>query len=761
MKMRMWFNLLLVCLVTGSLLLVGCDDGDDGKDGKDGADGAPGSSLIDASTAPDEILATYDVVSEVTSVSIASPPVVTFTVTTSDGVPIAGIGALKAADDRFIRFTITKLVPGTNGDPDSWVAYTRDVVGDGSTPPDYDTGTEDFVDNGDGSYVFTFKTDVDMVSGVPYEPSLTHRVAGQIGSSGSSLEAQNMYIDFVPDGSPVTNTRNIAVMESCNECHDGLVFHGRRFIVEYCVNCHNPDLALTEGDFGEGNMSFMIHRIHNAGAFDVLDDGFQSEATYPQDVRNCRKCHNGDDEATAQGFNFKNVPNLAACTGCHDDEENHPADQVDNSGCAACHTPGLIEGYHTTANATPNNPNLLPDQRDIAYEVMGATVTGGNVVITFRITSDGELLDLNNLPADLADPGRWPGFLLPYALPQIGYDTPADYNNLGQNAGQPISVSLGVLQLAGELTCSVDNCTADFLDPVPMDATLRAVGLQGYFQQDLTGDGKSDVSLHTTSAVAVFENYDARRVVVENEKCASCHEFFEGHGGNRNYDIAICTMCHVPNLSSSGRSIDPVDAAGRPSDAFEELGLPTTDWPEDTNNLKDMIHGIHASAVRTTDYEFVRGRNDGIYYNWSEVTFPAENGTSNCLLCHADSYQEGRTTVPATYELPLAENLVETTVRTTTADDGLDTDFNDVLAARTTVPNDTDWVNSPTASTCFYCHDTEMAAGHMLQNGGVLSAADPEIQGFIQRIDYDAFETCTICHGPGKSADLSVVHGLE
>ena len=97
------------------------------------------------------------------------------------------------------------------------------------------------------------------------------------------------------------------------------------------------------------------------------------------------------------------------------------------------------------------------------------------------------------------------------------------------------------------------------------------------------------------------------------------------------------------------------------------MALGTSDtwtWPEDTNNLKDMIHGIHASAVRTFDYEFVRGRNDGIYYNWSEVTFPAEDGVRNCLLCHMEG----------TYELPLADNVLATTVRTTGTDDGLDGD---------------------------------------------------------------------------------------
>ena len=60
-------------------------------------------------------------------------------------------------------------------------AYTRDTTNDGSTPPDYDTGSS-LVDHGDGTYTFTFNTDVAMVTGVTYEPTLSHRVAGQIGS---------------------------------------------------------------------------------------------------------------------------------------------------------------------------------------------------------------------------------------------------------------------------------------------------------------------------------------------------------------------------------------------------------------------------------------------------------------------------------------------------------------------------------------------------------------------------------------------------
>ena len=44
----------------------------------------------------------------------------------------------------------------------------------------------------------------------------------------------------------------------------------------------------------------------------------------------------------------------------------------------------------------------------------------------------------------------------------------------------------------------------------------------------------------------------------------------------------------------------------------------------------------------------------------------------------------------------------------------------DVIAARKTVPNPTDLVNSQTAGTCYLCHDSDPAVAHMGQNGGVI-----------------------------------------
>ena len=111
-------------------------------------------------------------------------------------------------------------------------------------------------------------------------------------------------------------------------------------------------------------------------------------------------------------------------------------------------------------------------------------------------------------------------------------------------------------------TSLVDNgdgtFTATIAGAFPAGATRRAVGLQGYFQVDV---GADRYPLHTPSAVIAVSGDDARREVVDSNNCASCHEWFEGHGGNRVFNMNICTLCHVPNLSSSGRSITTPSAS--------------------------------------------------------------------------------------------------------------------------------------------------------------------------------------------------------
>ena len=97
-----------------------CDDGVACTVDTCGADGVcvhdpiscPEGQAIDLGTAPDDLVAALDVQSEITAITIDSPPVVEFTVTTANGTPITGIGALWEDSDRYVRFTITKAGAG-------------------------------------------------------------------------------------------------------------------------------------------------------------------------------------------------------------------------------------------------------------------------------------------------------------------------------------------------------------------------------------------------------------------------------------------------------------------------------------------------------------------------------------------------------------------------------------------------------------------------------------------------------------------------
>jgi hypothetical protein len=673
-----------------------------------------------------------------------------------EGVPLAGV------DGGDIRFTVAKLM--TASSPSSWQSYINRTetkeAGDPGTTPDGTTAFQAtaerastdggiFTDNGDGTYSYTFsfnfRTVTDPVA-VTYDPALTHRVAMQVSDN-----VTNASYDFVPvNPAAAPATRSIVSNANCSECHQRLGLHGGdRVSVDYCVTCHNPGTA----DANSGNtvdFTVMVHKIHDAADYTIW--GFNnsehdySDVLYPQDILDCRKCHNGDDPATPDGDDWKTVPSEAACSSCHPAPDN-----------VLSFTPDQIEAAHLTSNSTPNNPFLPPGVPNIVYVLNSATVDGNNqAVITFQILRDGEPINLLELPADLAAPGRWPGFILAYALSQEATDgiaTPAEYNNLGLSAAQPVSVSLGDLSpLASDLTDFAGTLAAnsdgtftattggtEFPTGVfPPGAFRRAVGLQGYFQVDVDGE---TYSLHTPSAVIAVSGDEARREVVDSNKCASCHEWFEGHGGNRVFNMNICTFCHVPNLSSSGRTIaapDP-DLTDPPPDGAG-LSANALTYPEATNNFKDMVHGIHGGEVRTTDYEFVRGGRQG-YYNFSDVVFPQSAG--NCLACHIDN---------DSFTPPLDEDTLLTTNRTTGVADGDDASTAAVQDARDTVPNDTDFVITPTAAACYACHTAEAIQAHMEGNGALINVNRSVALGL------NSVETCAVCHGSGKSADVVAAH---
>jgi OmcA/MtrC family decaheme c-type cytochrome len=275
--------------------------------------------------------------------------------------------------------------------------------------------------------------------------------------------------------------------------------------------------------------------------------------------------------------------------------------------------------------------------------------------------------------------------------------------------------------------------------------------------------------------------YTGRRAIVEDARCNACHQelgtFTEDafHAGQRN-DGTTCSWCHRPNQTSSGWSAD--------STAF--------------------VHAIHGSAKRKNPFTWhASSTTEGFW----DVTYPGV--LSDCETCH----------LPGTYDFSAAtsaaaaDNRLFRTVGTgryalkagdttttysgagctagtsaaqtalgafsmspfiATASNnvsdisfGVGFSFNAGLTPATgctpegtpysipaggTLPADgKTLVISPTSTVCSACHDSADAISHFKINGAAFyQARSTALTG--------TNETCLICHGTGRLADIAVVH---
>lgn len=612
--------------------------------------------------------------------------------------------------------------------------------------------------------------------------------------------------------------REIVTTAACNECHTKIgVFtpHGGRVDTRFCVVCHtsqrangrtnmasvsgvvparDPLLSSTSSDGnyvtdGEvfGEFVTMIHKIHMGSKLTKTGYNYAgvkfNEIVYPKEVTNCRQCHKAG--AGAQGDNWQAKPSRKACGSCHDSVSfatgaGHSTSnyvQADDSSCNSCHaatsTTGKMspENAHLTNDASPNNPNVAAGLVNFKYEIDSVTVdaTSNQATIKFRILKDGTPVTFTGV-GTTASPlltgfTSGPSFILAYNLSATNqpFTISADYNNLGVKAAQPISVSianladgakgtLGTPDSNGYYTATITATASNF----PVGAKMRAVALQGYFSQAAGTNGiAAATSRYAVSVVKPVTGDAVRRKVVEPAKCQNCHEWFHGHGGNRVWETQVCVMCHVPNLSSSGKgtnasattfpaSMSAAEQALLTADGFTLLD-PTT-YPEESNNFKDMIHGIHAGSSRTNPLKFVRDRSSVVMY-FSAATFKFPGILKNCQMCHTSS---SYTNIPAdaqvTTDLTVPLNADGTVATTFDTSNNVAT----VSKGRTLLPNANDLVTTPFTASCVSCHDAPAAKAHMKQNGGQIkvlrSVADP------------GNEACVTCHGSTGPVSVNAVH---
>ena len=619
-----------------------------------------------------------------------------------------------------VRLHLAKLVPAANGDTSYWQSYINRV----KTPavnPDNPDGLQatsesggDLVDHGDGTYTYTFQLDINNVTSpleVPYEPQLTHRVAMQF-SGGYPI---NPYYDWVPASGSTSGIlqKDVAATETCNTCHNPLAMHGGgRQAVELCVTCHNP--GTIEPNSGENmDLAVLVHRIHSGSQLPSVQAGDPfviwgyrdsehdySDIVFPQDTNNCAKCHTGSATAldpivapviTGNGDNWHEVPTMAACGSCHDDLDFalHEGGQTDNSGCLSCHSASDIAGSVRDAHT---NKALVESARvEVKVLAVTATAPGSSPTVRFSVTNP----DDSDAPYDILNDPKWTSGRLRLG---IAWDT-TDFTNTGiSSTDKPFYQTTDALTAATSNGDGTYTLVSETVIPDGSQHPFRAATGSGMaiFEGRLSVDGER---VPFTMDPFFFPITDSsakpRRQVVSMDNCNACHGALTFHGDLRTNTEAGCQGCHNPRVATdAGESID----------------------------MKRMIHGIHAAAVRENAL-VIRGGP----FDTEVVQFPGE--LSDCRTCHVGN----------TFQLPIPAGVLAVT-----------TDMGADLAD----PAD-DLMITPQAAACTACHDDSLAKSHMEQNGADFTATEATIEAGVST------ETCEVCHGAGRTADVLSVHGLN
>ncbi|MDR3368968.1 MAG: OmcA/MtrC family decaheme c-type cytochrome [Rhodoferax sp.] len=825
-----------------SMAIAGCGGGGGGGSTTTATGTAVSSAIFAAAALPSNDSATNSSASftvlqaaGVPAVTINSPPVVNFTVF-SGGKVVTGLTTSN------VKFAIAKLVPGTNGDPDQWVNYISKTVngaagfGPNGTPvlasatqatTDTASATQ-LVYNPDGYYTYTFTKDIktvkDSAGNLLWDPTKTHRIAIQLSypntdSSTNTITPNvlvNPYFDFTigSDGKsiPVTDpskTRVMTNVASCNSCHEKLALHGGgRVDTQFCVMCHNPGTVDPESG-NNLNLVTMVHKIH-AGKKIAADGGGDytiwgygnskndyAEVGFPQDLRNCTKCHSASNPSTPQGDNWKTVVSQSACLTCHVSqvgskwETGHKvyagtlvaagaaATDLTNAQCAACHKPGsniASETVHWNQNeedAAKYKMNIesvtyVPGTpRTVTVKYFLSDPTNGNAAYNL-VTSDcasttiptcGSSTKFGNLQ-----------FYLAYQT-MVGQSASvtefSSYNNGGSSAKAYAYAGIndGNNHYTATITLPADTATS------VATGTARVVSI-GQIKEPLL-EVKSNlvprpavvpqvlidtVVQHTYQDVVLSGTLQPRRVIVSNDKCNACHGALGTTSGSNTADTAFhsgarntveaCVVCHDPNRVSSTVMTNGL--------LFNE-----------SYQFKRMIHGIHGNSKRM--YPFTHGNTVvGNFCNpanplsttpacdpslvlgvgaenyGAEVAYPGVG--LNCNACHVNNSYKN--------DLGTLGSVIRKGPAVLSGSGGL------TVTADTNPGN---WlVISPKAASCTACHDSSTAISHVTSFGGATWGNNN--QGVVAGLTgYTALprETCNDCHASGGFKGVDIVHGQQ
>ena len=721
----------VLVLVAGSVALVGSP----------GKPNAPTNKAVSADQAQLEVdFVNPGLTIKINSASITGAGVisVTYTVTDPTGLPLDVSGVLTPG-----TISLSYLAAYIPRGQEQYVDYitkaaTGTVSGTVNQPSTDSGGTT--TPGAAGQYTYTFKTQAP--SG--FDPTVTNTI-GVYGSRNlTAFDLGTNYAsatyNFVPNGSPVTVTRDVISNASCNTCHYDLAFHGgTRRGIALCVLCHTPQNI----DPNTGNsldLKVMAHMIHMGSQLpSVVGTATTPGVPYefvghnnsivnfstvidPADPRRCEVCHSQTTGA-AQAKAFMTNPTRAACGACHDDidfatgfstgsEPNHPAGPLaDDTQCANCHIPqgetpfdASILGAHVVPTDTkalyPQNPDTLLAGFNLAITSVTNTSAGKAPTVNFTLTDDKG----NNLPLSQAST---------LSFTMSGPTTDYGNINFGANSTTPGYVT----ESATAATCAPGGtCSYTFTHVIPAGSTGTYV-MGGEARESVTLDAgdtnQQSVTLGVNNPVVYFSvdgsTVAPRRTVVLESNCNGCHVALSLHGGLRS-NVEYCVLCHNPSNT---------DFTTRPSSTVASYKAE----PNQGINFNLLVHRLHDGVNAATNadgppkYPYIVIGHGGSTSDFSGILFPVMSPTGNatymqnCSVCHTASSEQN---------LPVGLNPVQ--------------DPQGWIQGATGNPV------QPASSACSGCHVSEGESAHFLANTDILG------------------ESCSVCHGSGAQYAVGSVH---
>lgn len=689
------------------------------------------NALVNFANLSADGMAALDLRVELTSVTVPATgkPVVAFRLLDNAGGNV--VAGLPPAD---LRVALLKLVPATKGGNDTWVSYmAANATSVASTETAAATASATsgaLVDNGDGTYVYTFAKNVadPANAGTTYDPVATHRFAMQISQSANGLQVfapVNVVKDFIPaTGADVTGKNDKVDGAACLECHSSFrakaggtgAFHGgSRYDVRICAACHNdqqryqaipgtgttPNVDLDAPGVvdpttfawagnavminGEAfpNLPVWIHKIHMGEQLTLTGGSYTGvpkpyETTYPQDIRNCDKCHR---LPATQAGNFATKPSRRACGSCHDGVSfaaTLPAGRVahtglaqtDDSKCIACHPAagakntlgiGILDAHVAIAPPDPTASSANPNTNIGYVPAAGAQPTGA-IQLGYKVKS--VVRDANKHPSitfqfvvnptsttptpvvfntyvagtvtELMDGFvNSPSAYFAYAVPQDGIKAPADFNVTA--SGYIKTIWNGTATGAGAGTMTFDATTGYYtitLTGVTIpDSAVMLTGGIGYTYSATSSPPLTQINLpaypygdSTVIKTCATGLKCGGLVVTATDVSMVATDATTGKAYAARRPIvsnANCLKCHEQ------LGANPSFHAGQRNDgstcAFCHYPNKTSSgWSASSSTF---IHGIHGASKRT------------VPFNWHAACPPNTTiADGTCTLDNADSF---------------------------------------------------------------------------------------------------------------------------